>query len=159
VEYLRIFGVLRRKERASGWQRVLKGEIDAQPTKSKWHYGETQGPSDQPALARGLTLGMTNRFFSIFLKWTVLALAPLKGGQAPRVGNQPATPLQICCKPMQLKTGQRYFAKFGAVWAVILSPALKTLGISVPAWIFGTTESPFGTTQNAFGTTRLLRWL
>jgi hypothetical protein len=44
-----------------------------------------------------------------------------------------------------------------------LSPALKTLGISVPAWIFGTTEgpfgtteSPFGTTQNAFGTTRFI---
>jgi hypothetical protein len=28
--------------------------------------GETQGPSDQPTLTRGLTLGMTSRFFSIF---------------------------------------------------------------------------------------------
>jgi hypothetical protein len=29
-------------------------------------FGGTQGPSDQPALARGLTFGMTSRFF-IFL--------------------------------------------------------------------------------------------
>jgi hypothetical protein len=30
---------------------------------------------------------------------------------------------------------------------------LKTLEISVPTWIFGTTEGPFGTTERAFGTT------
>jgi hypothetical protein len=32
---------------------------------------------------------------------------------------------------------------------------LKTLGIFVPAWIFGTIEGQFGTTESPFGTTQM----
>ena len=42
--------------------------MGARRESERLNNGETQGPSDQPALERVLTLGMTSHFFSMILK-------------------------------------------------------------------------------------------
>jgi hypothetical protein len=56
---------------------------------------------------------------------------------------------------MQLRLAKNIWGAFWSHLGRRFVTSLKTLGISVPAWVFGTTEGAFGTTQMTLGTTQM----